>query len=58
LSGSEDDVTGAAAIMRSGRIVVLYLDSHFDSPARHAHLLSRPANGAWTDSVDITPTWT
>jgi hypothetical protein len=57
LPGSEDDVTGAAAIMRSGRIVALYLDSNFDSPARHAHLLSRPANGAWTDSVDITSTW-
>jgi hypothetical protein len=54
---SEDDVVGAAAIMRSGRVVVLYLDANFDAPARHAHLLSRGPSEPWTDETDITPTW-
>lgn len=52
-----DDVTAAAAIMRNGRIVVEYLDANYNAPARHAHLLSRAANGPWTSEVDITPTW-
>jgi hypothetical protein len=54
---AEDDVMGAAAIMRSGRVVVLYLDGNYNAPARHAHLLSRDANGPWTAETDITPTW-
>jgi hypothetical protein len=52
-----DDVIAAAAIMRSGRIVVEYLDANFNAPARHAHLLSRGRNEPWTNDVDLTPTW-
>lgn len=56
-SQAPDDVIGAAAIMRSGRIVVAYLDANFNAPARHAHLLSRGPNEPWTNAIDLTPQW-
>ena len=52
-----DDIDGTAAIMRDGRVVVMYLDFNVDAPARHAHVLSYAPNGPWTAEQDITPTW-
>jgi hypothetical protein len=52
-----DDIDGTAAIMRDGRVVVMYLDFNTDAPARYAHVLSYAPNGPWTPEQDITPTW-
>ncbi len=54
---NNDDVRGAAAIMRDGREVVMFLDDNIDAPATHVHVLSHAANGPWTAEMDITPTW-
>lgn len=48
------DVDAVAAIMRSGRVVVEYLDANTPT---HAHLVSRAPNEPWTAAVDITSQW-
>lgn len=52
-----DDIQGAAAVMRDGRLVVIYLDDKFDAPAQHAHVISYAPNGPWTADQDITTNW-